>query len=185
MISIKNLSFCFGEKQVFKDFSLNVKSGERICISAPSGYGKTTLLRLIMGLEKPQSGTVNTEKGTRFSCVFQEDRLIPQKDALGNLTVFGEKEAAKSLLAELELTDSQNKYPAALSGGMKRRLSIARALLSDADIYIFDEPFSGLDEEIKQKTAALINKKTADKTVILVSHDLADAALLNTKIIEL
>ncbi len=185
MISIKNLSFAYGQKKIFENFSLDIAKGERICFFAPSGFGKTTLLRILMGLERPSSGEIGIKKGLGFSVVFQEDRLIPTKTVLQNLTLFGSEKKATELLEKLELADAKNKYPSALSGGMKRRASIARALINTADVYVFDEPFSGLDEKTKRTAAELISREIGGKTLLLISHEATDAALLNAKIINL
>ncbi|MBQ0083256.1 MAG: ABC transporter ATP-binding protein [Clostridiales bacterium] len=185
MIEIKNISFSYGEKKVFENFSLTVKSRERICLTARSGRGKTTLLRLITGLEKPQSGEIKTDESTKFSCVFQEDRLLPHHTVLRNLSLFGDVKRAKILLDRLGIGAEASKYPNTLSGGMKRRVALARALIRQADVYIFDEPFTGLDDTTKKSAAELINESCKDKTVILVSHETDDAKLLNAEIVDI
>ena len=185
MIKIENLCFNFGEKKIFDNFSLEIKDGERIHLSAASGKGKTTLLRLILGLEKPTSGKITLPENCRFSCVFQENRLLPHHTALDNVTLFGSREKALYLFDKLGITASKNKYPSALSGGMKRRVAIARALSLDADIYIFDEAFAGLDAALKEKCAALIDEICKDKTVIIVSHEEIDLKLLKAKTVNL
>ena len=185
MVKFNNVSFAYGKKQILKDFNLEINEKDRICLFAPSGYGKTTLLRLIAGLEKPQSGTVEGVKDKTFSVVFQEDRLIPTKTVLQNVALFGEEETAKEYLIKLGLSDSLNLYPAELSGGMARRVAIARALCRKGDIYIFDEPFNGIDQENLENTARFILEKTKDKTFIAVSHSSFEAELLKTKIVNI
>lgn len=180
MIEIKKLSFSFGEHKIFDNLCLEIKNGERIILSGPSGVGKTTLLRLILGLEKAKKGTVNTENA-KISAVFQEDRLLPFKTVMENLTLFSSEEKALECLKALRIAEAKDLYPAELSGGMARRVAIARAMSVDAHIYILDEAFTGLDEENKVVAAEFINKKTAGKILIAVSHDSADAALLKAK----
>lgn len=184
MIEIKNLSFSFGAHKIFDNLCLKIEDGERVILSGASGVGKTTLLRLILGLEKAKSGTVDTENA-KISAVFQEDRLLPFKTVMENLTLFTDEKNAAECLAALQIAEANGLYPAELSGGMARRVAIARALSVDADIYIFDEAFTGLDEENKAIAADFINKKTAGKILIAVSHDSADAALLNAKILDI
>lgn len=185
MIEFKNVNFSYGKKKIFKDFNFNITDGERICLFAPSGYGKTTLLRLIMGLEKPTTGEITGTENKRFSVVFQEDRLLPHKTVLENILLFGDKKNALSILESLGLKDSANLYPHELSGGMARRVAIARALNRESDIYIFDEPFNGIDKENLEKTEKIINELTKDKIFIAVSHNPTEAELLNTRIVKI
>lgn len=185
MIKFDNVTFSYSKEIILKDFNLTVEDGERICLFAPSGYGKTTVLRLIMGLEKPDSGTVTGTENKKIAVTFQEDRLLPTKTLLENITLFGGEADAKELIEKLNLADAAHLYPKNLSGGMARRTAIARALNSKGDIYIFDEPFNGIDKENIEKTAKLINEKTAGKTFVLVTHSLAEAELLKCKIVEI
>lgn len=178
MINFQNVNFSYGEKLVLNNFSLAVKNGERVALSGPSGVGKTTVLRLIMGLEPVQLGKIEVKKAAKISVVFQEDRLLPFKTVMQNLTLFGNTDTANKILSDLGLSDAKDKYPAQLSGGMARRVSIARALVRGGDIFIFDEPFNGIDDENVKITAELINEYTKGKTVIMVSHNKRDIALL-------
>ncbi len=182
MIRFNNVSFSYGEKQIFKDLNFEIKKGDRICLFAPSGYGKTTLLRLIMGLEKPDSGSIEGIDGKKISVVFQEDRLIPQKNVYENIELFGGNERISEILNNLNLSDAQYLYPQELSGGMARRIAIARAINFNGDIYILDEPFNGVDTENIKKTAEYILKMTENKTVITVTHSKYEAELLESKI---
>ena len=159
------------------------------CIMAPSGAGKTTLLRILLGLEHSDSGTVTGLADAQVSAVFQEDRLLEQLDARGNLRfVLGkqyDEQAASGLLAELGLADVGEKPVREYSGGMKRRLALARALLVPFDLLILDEPFTGLDVENRRRAAACVQSRSAGKIVLLVTHEKEDAAGLDARIITL
>ena len=185
MINFRDVSFSYGENRILENFNFTLDDGGRVCLFAPSGYGKTTLLRLMMGLEKPQKGSVSGTDGKKFSAVFQEDRLLPNKTVLENAALFGNEDQARDILSGIGLADALELYPFQLSGGMSRRAAIARALNREANIYIFDEPFTGIDDGNIAKTADIICRKTAGKTFILVSHSRTEANLLKTEIIEL
>lgn len=186
MINIDNITFSYGEKKVFENFSLNIKKGENICLFGPSGCGKSTLLRLILGLETAQKGEISFEENLKFSVVFQEDRLLPYLNIKGNIEIIGGNfKVAKDILNEFNMLNVANELPKKLSGGMKRRAAITRALSTDFDVLILDEPFTGLDSENIKIAAKEILKYSKEKTIILVTHSLEEANLLNAKIIEI
>ena len=171
MLSIDNISFSYGENPVLENFSLSVGDGERICLFGKSGCGKTTLLRIILGLEKAQQGSVTAGRDIKYSAVFQEDRLLPFKTVLQNITLIGaDEQTALSHLAAMGIRDCADKYPSELSGGMRRRAAIARALSAEYDCLVLDEPFSGLDIENIRKAAEHISECLSGKTLILVTH---------------
>lgn len=186
-LRVEKLCKSYGGQTVLRDVTFEAHGGVT-CIMAPSGSGKTTLLRILLGLEKADGGTV-TPGGARWAAVFQEDRLLDQLSALDNLRfVLGaefREEEARTLLAELGLDDVGGKRVRDFSGGMKRRLALARALLVPADILALDEPFAGLDEENRTRAIACIRKYAAGKTVLLVTHDETDAVGLEARIIQL
>ena len=185
MLKINNLTFSYGDKSIFNNFSLNIKNGEKIWLSAPSGFGKTTLIKLILGLLKAQSGEIITGNITP-SVVFQENRLLPFYTVMQNIElVGGDKQKAKEILYALGINETENLYPSALSGGMKRRAAIARALSVPFDLLILDEAFNGIDEKNLQTACDCIKKFTIDKTVILITHNPEEAELLNAKKIEI
>lgn len=183
MINFNNVTFSYkgSEKEILKNFSLNINKGDRIWLSGESGIGKTTVLRLIMGLEKATKGKVSVDGNVKISAVFQEDRLIPFVSAGKNIALFSSEEKAKELMSELSLTQWFNASVDSLSGGMKRRLSIARALSKDFDLLILDEAFNGLDNDTAENVAELINKYCKDKTVIMVTHHKKEAEMLSAK----
>ena len=176
MLKIKNLSKSFDSKSIIKALSLDFPKSGFIAICGASGHGKSTLLSLIAGLQKPDSGSIEFDKNSVVvSMSFQEPRLIPSLTAIENVNlVLGGKKTTlhnvEALLNELGITDT-NKCPDDLSGGMKARVSIARALAKEADIYLFDEPFANLDKETASITASAIKTHTKDALVIAVMHD--------------
>lgn len=186
MIEIKNLSFSYEDKKILSDFSLTVNDGECVCLSGNSGCGKTTVLRLAAGLEKPSIGEVITPK--KISYVFQEDRLVSNLSIIKNIMLClpkEQKELALSLLREAGLEAIKDKKPSELSGGMKRRAAIVRAVAFGGDILLLDEPFNGLDSEIKAKIAEMIRREFSGKSILMVSHIKEDANLLYSKTIEM
>ena len=188
-ITVKNIRKSYGPETVLTDVSFTAPEGAVTCIMAPSGRGKTTLLRLLLGLEKPDGGSITLPHNCRWSAVFQEDRLLEQLDGSGNLrfvlgSSYDEAEAA-ALLAELDLSDVGTKLVREYSGGMKRRLALARALLADFDALVLDEPFTGLDLESRERCLGAIRRRMGNRPVLLVTHDEADARGLEAHIIRL
>ena len=180
MIRFDQVTFGYepGE-DVLRDFTLKIPAGGRVCLTGPSGRGKTTALRLLLKLETPRRGTVSVPEGTRFSAVFQEDRLLPWMTALGNAALFSDEDAARHVLTELGLEDSLDALPRALSGGMKRRVALARALAHPFDVLVLDEALTGLDEAAKARCLAAIDRAVGPrKTLIMACHDPAEAAAL-------
>ena len=188
-ISVKNLRKAYGEQLVLNDVSFEIPAQQVTCIMAPSGVGKTTLLRILLGLEQPDSGTVSVLPDCRWAAVFQEDRLLEHLDAMENLRfVLGNelnKTEAGRLLQELGLSDFEGKPVRDFSGGMKRRLALARALLAPSDALALDEPFAGLDEENRARAIACIRRRTVGKTVLLVTHNEEDVVGLDAGLIQL
>ena len=186
-MEIKNLCKAYGDLPVLENVSFTAGVGVT-ALWGPSGVGKTTLLRILLGLEKPDSGEL-MGTAVRWSAVFQEDRLLEGLDALGNLrfalgTDYKEAKAA-AMLAALGLTWETGKPVGAWSGGMKRRTAILRAILAPADIVLMDEPFTGLDPETKRQAARMINEYTAGKLLLFSTHSKEDAALLGAEILRL
>lgn len=185
-IGVAHVWKTYGQTAVLRDVSFT--AGARpVCLTAPSGAGKTTLLRILLGLEQPDRGEVLAPPGTRWSAVFQEDRLLEHLDARDNLRfVLGTvSPEALALLEALGLGDVGGKAVAEYSGGMRRRLALARALLAPCDALVLDEPFTGLDPEIRARCWEQVRRYTAGKSVVLASHDPADARALEAEIFRL
>lgn len=186
-MELRNISKSYHGRPVLQNVSFTIEPGVT-ALWAPSGAGKTTLLRILLGLERPDSGEL-LGSGVRWSAVFQEDRLLDGLDAMGNLRfALGsgwDEAAARRLLAELGLSDAEGRPVREWSGGMKRRLALARALLADAEAIALDEPFAGLDAENRRRGAECIARRAETTPVLLVTHDRADLEALNARIIEL
>ncbi len=188
MIVCENIKKSFGEKTVIDGFTHTFAEGSRCCIMGPSGCGKTTLARILLGTLAPDGGTVAGTPAKK-AAVFQEDRLFERFTAYGNIAAVckGKSKAEiLSLLALLGLDRHAALRPVReLSGGMRRRVAIARALAIDAPLVIMDEPFSGLDTDNHSAAAKVILEYTAGSTLIVVTHDTEDAALLDAETIHI
>ena len=187
MLTFENVSFSYEKKQILDQISFHVKRGEILAVMGPSGCGKTTLLSLAAGLKKPSSGEIRRNSST-LSYVFQEPRLFPWLTVKENLEAVLKKPHEKenailSLLEALGLKGCEALYPNELSGGMKMRVSLARALIFDADLYLLDEPFSALDEELKITLSYYLRGflKEKNAAAILVTHQKEDADRLADK----
>ena len=180
-MKIQHLCKSFDGKVVLDHVSLTLESGGTACLMAPSGRGKTTLLRCIAGLETPDSGQI-TDLPERIAYVFQEDRLCDGFSAVDNIRLvtgkaLGEGEIRRHL-EELGLAGSLDQPVRELSGGMRRRVVISRAVSFGADLLLLDEPFKGLDDEARQQTADYILRHRGAAAILCVTHDREDAAAL-------
>ena len=187
---MNNITFAFDEKNIFKDFSFELKKGEILAVMGPSGCGKTTLLGLSAGLLKPQKGEI-LNSFEKISYVFQEPRLFPWLTVKENLLAVMDKrektaeQTVMECLSLVDLAEDCNKYPDELSGGMKSRVSLARALAFGGDLFLFDEPFAALDEELRHKLSQKIKLHLQKRgaSAILVTHNRDDAQLIADRII--
>lgn len=174
-IELVHINKSFGKNQVLEDINMIFTNGKINCIMGASGIGKTTLIHILMGLIKPDSGNILGIQGKHISAVFQEDRLIEHWDAVKNVMLVCQKgqtqEKVKNHFSRVGLTEYEGKPVLNLSGGMRRRVSIVRALLADYDLIIMDEPFKGLDETLKQQVIDYVVEETLGKTIIIVTHD--------------
>ena len=157
---------------LLREFSLTAENGERIGLLGPSGGGKTTVLRLAAGLTRPDSGEIVRPAG-RLAYVFQESRLMPWLTAAGNVTAAAGCSRAEALavLEDMELADEADSFPDSLSGGMRQRVNIARALAAQPSLLLMDEPFKGLDDALRERVIARILPRLEGCTLLLVTHD--------------
>ena len=186
MIRVDNVSKSYGDKRVLNNVSCEFEDGKIYCIMGESGVGKTTLIRLIMGLEKPDEGYISSSK--QFAAAFQEDRLLEDRDAVDNVMFVLKNGGSKSreqteqYLSELLPEDRLHIRVDSLSGGMRRRVAVARAMLSDRNTIILYEPFNGLDDETKKTVINFIKKWQNNRTVIVVTHSYTDSEMLGAGI---
>ena len=190
VIQIVNVSKKFDKKTIFKNLTLEFEEGITTSIMAPSGFGKTTLINMISGLDKNYEGRINFAKIKQKDIIvmFQEDRLIENLSVFRNLKLVSKNtNKIVDLLIDFELESKIDEKVSKLSGGEKRRVALIRTLLTNKKVMILDEPFNGLDDMTKKKIFAYLKKyqKENDKTFILVLHDHNDANMISDKIIQL
>lgn len=195
MLKASNLSCHYGDHAVLKDVSFELNKGNILSVLGMSGSGKTTLLELLSGLKELESGSIETGHH-KIGYVFQSDALLPWLTVEKNLLLGAEvrglekpsEDSIKSYLTAFNLRDDVlQKYPSALSGGMRQRISIIQTLLADTDIILLDEPFSALDFSTKLRLEEEFYTfvKTHGKTALLVTHDIDSALALGDNVIVL
>lgn len=181
-IKVDHVSKAYGEQQILRDLCCVFPEGKTTCIRGRSGCGKTTLIRLLLGLDIPDKGKIEGISDRKIRAVFQEDRLCENLSAASNTRLVCTETISDRELEEaykaVALTEVWQKPVRELSGGMRRRVSILRALLADSDCVIMDEPLRGLDEKTRTKTIDYILKKTEGKTLIFVTHEEQEAVWL-------
>lgn len=178
MIRLEDVSVSFGEQKVLSNINMSLPERGIMLVTGPSGCGKTTLLRVIAGLVPPGQGRVVTG-GERISFVFQEDRLLPWYTAKKNVALVSSDQAAGQWLGRVGLSEHAAKLPAQLSGGMRRRVALARGLAYESDVLLLDEPFTGMDRELRRDVVIpLIKEYSAGRPAVLVTHESADIELL-------
>ncbi len=188
MIELKNINFSYGNQQILKNFNLIVNDGECVHLSGISGSGKTTVAKLILRLLEPHSGSVAAPK--KISCVFQEDRLVENVSVISNIRMplkNHQYSIADELLKKANLSSIAKKRVNELSGGMKRRIAIIRAIAYGGDALILDEAFTGIDYENKIVIADMIKQEFLDKgkPVLMITHIKEDAEILDARIIKM
>jgi len=193
-VQIKNLYKAYDKNTVLENLNMNFMKNKITVVTGPSGCGKTTLLNIISGIEKPDSGEV-IMRDNSISYIFQEDRLLPQLTVYQNIA-FVLKSNMKQVdmnsiidkyLTLVKLTEAKDKFPSQLSGGMKRRVAIARAFAYKSRLLLMDEPFKGLDDKLKKEIIEqFLRVYSEDKrTIIFVTHDMKEAELLGDTIYNL
>lgn len=204
MLSLINIQKNFAGKQIFDNFNLTIEEGQTLSLVGPSGGGKTTLLRMLAGLESIDAGEISyrgqavdlthLERENLLGLVFQDFQLFPHLSVLDNLTLSPIKtlglsrdmaeQKAMDLLGQLGLAEHQRAYPHSLSGGQKQRVALARAMMIEPKIIGYDEPTSALDPQLRQEVENLIlANKERGITQIVVTHDMAFAEAISDRII--
>ncbi len=205
MLTIKNLTKMYDQNVIFKNLNLTVKEGEVLSIVGPSGIGKTTLIKIMAGLEPSNSGeiTINNEaisidgerSDANIGLIFQDFNLFPNFTVMDNITLAPinvnkvpaekAKEQALSLLESLGMADKADLYPYQLSGGQKQRVAIARALAMSPKILAYDEPTSGLDESSTKQVAEVVKTlKSRGVTQVIITHDQFFAEIVSDRIFD-
>lgn len=183
-IEVQHVDKSYASRAVLRDFSAVFPAGEATVITGPSGAGKTTLLRLVLGLLHPDAGSVTGTKGRRMAAVFQEDRLCEGLSVRRNL-LFVRPDLSADMLREhltrVGLSGEERTRVRELSGGMRRRVAIVRAMAAAADVVVLDEPLRGLDAATKAEVLHYMAQETAGRTVLLVTHDEEEASVLGAR----
>ena len=182
MLTIRGICKSFEGRPVLEDVSFDFPEAAVTALRGPSGCGKTTLVNIILGLIEPDAGDVLMPASARTAAVFQEDRLIEHFSAARNVRLTAPAsvtdEQIRAALSELGLAQEGEKRVSEFSGGMRRRVAVIRAALFQPQFLLLDEPFKGLDEEMRERTAAFLRRNCAQATTILVTHDETEAALM-------
>ncbi|MEJ8815676.1 ABC transporter ATP-binding protein [Variovorax ureilyticus] len=180
----------FGERHVLRDIDLDIPAGQFVSLIGPSGVGKSTLLRLVAGLEPPSDGRIDMLSRAPqpdIRMMFQEDRLMPWRSVLRNVTLGlrGRDAQARALLAAVGLAGRENDFPVVLSGGQRQRVALARALIHEPELLLLDEPFGALDAITRAAMQLLLEQLLArqPRTVLLVTHDVEEALMLSDRVL--
>lgn len=187
-IKIEGLCKTYGEQNIFHNYCACFEEDSITCIVGASGCGKTTLLRILAGIEEVNAGMLEGIEGKRRAVVFQEDRLCEHLSVKMNLRLVCEKEVTEQALEEeltrVGLEGVLEKRVSLLSGGMKRRVAIVRAMIAQSDILLMDEPFKGLDEALKERVIQYVREKSKGKIALIVVHEMKEVELLQADKVE-
>ena len=182
MIRLSHVCAKYPDKTVFDDLSLILPDTGAVALMAPSGFGKTTLLRVLAGLKTMEAGEISGLENKKISFLFQEDRLLPWVSAQKNVELVSDADTAKRWLSQMEIPDG-SQLPREMSGGMQRRVALARAMAFGGDMLLLDEPFKGLDEALRERIAGRI--RGVFPLTILSVHDALEAELMGAQVFRL
>ena len=179
---LERVTFAYGDSPVLEQVTWTLPQRGVVCLWGESGGGKTTILRLLAGLERPAAGTVRRPE--RVSLLFQENRLLPWYTALENVMLPPDidRPQAEAMLAAVGLSEERDCLPDSLSGGQRRRIALARALALPGELLLLDEPFTGLDEEAWRSIVPLVLQQAQEIPVVLVTHVAAQAEAMGAAI---
>jgi len=187
---LQGVGKAFGGRRVLEDIDLDIPAGQFISLIGPSGVGKSTLLRIVAGLEPPSAGrvaVVSADASPDIRMMFQEDRLMPWRSVLRNVTLGlrGRDGEARELLAAVGLVGREREFPVVLSGGQRQRVALARALIHEPQLLLLDEPFGALDAITRAAMQLLLAQllEQRPRTVLLVTHDVEEALLLSDRVL--
>ena len=188
-IMLDNIFKQYGDQMVLDHFSFEFRDNKSYCIMAPSGKGKTTLIHILMGIAKADSGTISGIDQYVIAPVFQETRLCENLSVGTNIKMVSKEKLSSrnvnALLDQFLLPGSMRKAVRTLSGGMKQRVAIARALSCQGNLFLFDEPFKGLDLSTKETVMHIVKQAIEGKTAIWVSHDPSEAEFMGSEIVKI
>lgn len=189
MIIFKDISKSYGNRTVLKNFNIEIREGQTTFVLGKSGSGKTTFSKIVLGLEKIDTGEISGLDGKKISVVFQEDRLMENMTIGSNFKMTVDSHInSKQIIEKMEkigLFQSLESKISELSGGMKRRISILRAFLIEFDLIVMDEPFRGLDDETKEIVMNFVIQNIKGKTAIIITHNKDEVEYFAEKIKEL
>ena len=188
-VVFEGLSKAYGENRVLRGIDFTLEEGSVTCLMAPSGSGKTTLFRVLLGLEAADSGRVRGVGAGRISMMFQEDRLCPTLTPMENVALVLGRDASRgelrTMLEEILPAECLDQPALELSGGMRRRVSLARAVAYPSDLVVLDEPFTGLDAATKRRVIEFILRHREGRTLLVATHGEEDVELLGARLLHL
>lgn len=188
-VRLAHVSKSYGELHVLRDVNFTIEDGGVYCLMGPSGAGKTTLLRVLLGLEPADGGAIEGMRGALVSMMFQEDRLCNQLTPVENVVLVmpgrASRRRARELLAEILPEEALDKPAIQLSGGQRRRVSLARAMAYPSSLVVMDEPFTGLDKGTRQTVIDFILRHREGRSMLVSTHGEDDARLLGAQTVQL